>query len=110
MQDDDAGRIAVLLFNTHLDTRRLCAFPKPGQVADPFHRAPRERNRRGHRMENQQLRLTEHGKSQRAIKGSLAGLFEIDGAEDTRKIAQCQIRKDLRPVAQLMPASTSCLL
>jgi hypothetical protein len=77
VKHNHAGRIAVLLFDTHRDTCRLGASPKVGEVLEPLGGARRESNVRRGRVEQKELGAANHREIERTLEGAFARLLEI---------------------------------
>ena len=86
MKDDHAGRITVLLFDAHLHARRLCAFPKMGEVFEPLACARGESNVGRGCVKQKQLGVADHCEPERTVKRWFAGLLEIYCAENPREV------------------------
>ena len=86
MKHDHAGGIAVLLFDAHLHARRLCAFPKMGEVFEPLACARGKSNVRRGCVKQKQLGVADHCEPERTVKCWFARLLEIDCAENPREV------------------------
>ena len=86
MKHDNAGGITVLLFDAHLHACRLCAFPKMGEVFEPFVLARGESNVGWRCVNQKQLGIADHCEPERTVKCRFARLLEIYGTENPGEI------------------------
>ena len=86
MKNDHAGGITVLLFDPHLHSRRLCAFPKMSEVFESLPCARGESNVAGRCMKQKQFGVADRSEPKRTVKRWFAGLLEIYCAENPREV------------------------
>jgi hypothetical protein len=97
VKHDDASGITVLLFNPNRDACGFRTFAELCQIRKPFTRAPGEWKIRRSSVKDKQLCIPDNSQTERAIKGSLAGLLEIDCAEDAPKSTHCYLASEPSP-------------
>jgi hypothetical protein len=86
MKHNHAGGITVLLFDAHLHPRRLCTFPKMGEIFEPLACARRESNIGRGCVKQKQLRVANSSEPECSVKRWFARLLKIYCAEDAREV------------------------